>query len=59
MDAEWIGRNRVTQGLLEGIMLQLDHQPIGLLTLRLPLLSCLSPGNEDRAGRERTGTEQT
>lgn len=43
MGAQWIRHRGFAQGLLEGGLLQLQDQAIGLLTLRLPLLGCLSP----------------
>lgn len=42
VDAERVWWNWISQRLLEGIVLELNHQPVGLLTLCLPLLRCLS-----------------
>lgn len=41
--AQWIRHRWFAEGLLEGGLLQLQDEAIGLLTLRLPLLGCLSP----------------
>ena len=35
----------LAQGLLEGFLLELQHQSVGLLPLSLPLLRSLSPGD--------------
>lgn len=40
---QWIGHRWFAEGLLEGGLLQLHDEAIGLLTLRFPLLGCLSP----------------
>lgn len=43
MGAQWVRHRWFAEGLLEGGLLQLQDEPIGLLTLRLPLLGRLSP----------------
>lgn len=43
MGAQWIRHRWFAEGLLEGGLLQLQDEAIGLLTLRFPLLGCLSP----------------
>lgn len=55
MDAERVRGHGVAQRLLKGVVLQLDHQPIGLLPLRLPLLCRLSPGNGVASGERTVG----
>lgn len=40
---QWVGHRWFAEGLLEGGLLQLHDEAIGLLTLRFPLLGCLSP----------------
>lgn len=40
---QWIRHRWFAEGLLEGGLLQLHDEAIGLLTLRFPLLGCLSP----------------
>lgn len=43
VSAQWIRHRWFAEGLLEDGLLQLHDEPIGLLTLRFPLLGCLSP----------------
>lgn len=52
VQAERVGLQRLAQRLLEGLLLQLQHQPVGLLPLGFPLLGCLPPGG--RRGRYKT-----
>lgn len=50
MGAQWIRHRWLAEGLLEGGLLQLQDETIGLLTLRLPLLGRLSPERRQRKG---------
>lgn len=53
MQAERVGLQRLAQRLLEGLLLELQHQPVGLLPLGFPLLGSLPPGGGgDMEGRE-------
>lgn len=55
--AQRVGRRGFAEGLVEGGLLQLQDQPIGLLALRLPLLRCLPPAGDTR--RMRMDTKET
>lgn len=46
MQAEWVRLQRLAQRLLEGLLLELQHQPVGLLPLGFPLLCRLPPEGE-------------
>lgn len=46
MQAERVGLQRLAQRLLEGLLLELQHQPVGLLPLGFPLLGRLPSGRE-------------
>lgn len=52
MQAERVGLQRLAQRLLEGLLLELQHQPVGLLPLGFPLLGRLPPGGGGRHGRK-------
>lgn len=54
MGAQWVWHCWFAEGLLEGGLLQLQDEAIGLLTLRFPLLGCLSP--ERRRKTVKKGT---
>lgn len=41
--AQWVRHRRFAEGLLEGGLLQLHDEAIGLLTLCFPFLGCLPP----------------
>lgn len=49
MQAERVRLQRLAQRLLEGFLLKLQHQPVGLLPLSLSLLCRLSPGRMEEA----------
>lgn len=50
MQAERVRLQRLAQRLLEGLLLELQHQPVGLLPLGFPLLRRLPPGWVDGGG---------
>lgn len=52
VQAERVGLQRLAQRLLEGLLLELQHQPVGLLPLGFPLLGRLPSGGGDMEGRE-------
>lgn len=51
--AERVGLQRLAQRLLESFLLKLQHQPVGLLPLGLPLLRGLSPGWAEATKKRR------
>lgn len=53
MQAERVRLQRLAQRLLEGLLLELQHQPVGLLPLSLSLLRSLSPGWMEERGEQR------
>lgn len=46
VQAEWVLLRRLPQALPKGLLLEVQHQPVGPLTLRLALLCRLPPGEE-------------
>lgn len=53
--AQRVGLQRLAQRLLERFLLKLQHQPVGLLPLGLPLLCGLSPGWMEATKQKRRG----
>lgn len=53
MQAERVRLQRLAQRLLERLLLELQHQPVGLLPLSLSLLRSLSPGWMEEGGVRR------
>lgn len=51
LQAQRVRCDRLVDGLLEGLLLQLHEDPVGLLPLRLPLLRGLPPGTAVDSGR--------
>lgn len=47
LQAQRVRGHRLVDGLLEGLLLQLHEDPVGLLSLRLPLLRRLPPANTE------------
>jgi len=47
LQAQWIRGHWLVDGLLEGFLLQLHKDPVGLLPLRLTLLGCLPSAAEN------------
>lgn len=53
VQTERVGLDGVVEALLEGVVLQLQHEPACLLPLRLPLLRRLPPAPEEGEGQHR------
>ena len=53
VQTERVGLDRVVEALLEGVVLQLQHEPARLLPLRLPLLRRLPPAPGEGEGQHR------
>lgn len=53
VQTERVGLDRVVEALLEGVVLQLQHEPTRLLPLRLPLLRRLPPAPGEGEGQHR------
>lgn len=51
LQAQRVRGHRLVDGLLEGLLLQLHEDPVGLLPLRLPLLRRLPPATAARKHR--------
>lgn len=59
MQAERVRLQRLAQRLLEGLLLELQHQPVGLLPLGFPLLGRLPPDNIYMQKTKRTKLQLT
>lgn len=50
LQAQRVRGQRLVDGLLEGLLLELHEDPVGLLPLRFPLLRRLPPAAETEGG---------